>query len=59
MNKFTIVYSECFTIGSHRSCMVMYDRVETDNLSKLIIDGKYDGNVHFIFEGWPKLEGEK
>ena len=58
MKKYTIVYSEYWGRGSQRHSVVRSDRIETDNLSGLIATEKYDCNTHFIFEGWPKQEGE-
>ena len=60
MKKYTIVYGEWFNIGSQRHSLVKYERVETDDLANLIkTEERFDCNTHFIFEGWPKLEGEK
>ena len=59
MKKYTIVYGEWFSRGSHRGSITTYERVETNNLAELLKQDKYDGNVWFVFEGWPKEEGEK
>lgn len=57
--KYTIVYGDWFSRGSVRCSITKYDRVETDNLSKLIKeDTKYSGNVWFIFDGWCKESHE-
>ena len=56
--KYTIIYGVSGQCGSHSYSTVHMDRVETDDLSKLVDDDKYGGNLHYIFEGWPKLEGE-
>ena len=58
MKKYTIVYGIWGQCGSHRYSCTRFDYVETDNLKKFIQQEKYDANVWFIFEGWPKLEGE-
>jgi hypothetical protein len=55
--KYTIGYIECRQIVGHRS-IVKYDRVETDNLKELLESYKHSTNTSFIFEGWPKVEGE-
>jgi hypothetical protein len=57
MEKFTIVYSR--PVGNN-CCAVEIDRVEIkrEDLRKLIDSDKYNGFTHFIFEGWPQLEGE-
>jgi hypothetical protein len=59
MKKYTIVYSYVTRRGTTSFTAVEKDRIETDDLAKLIATEKYDGCVNFIFEGWPKLEGEK
>ena len=51
MKQYTIVYS----IG--RDSAVQYDRVETEDLSALLKED-YNCNCWFVFEGWPKEEGE-
>ena len=56
--KYTIVYSEIIRRGTMTSTTVKCDRVETNNLVELI-KKQYDGVVNFIFESWPKLEGEE
>ena len=59
MKKYTIIYSVFSQYGSHTNSITRYNRVETDNLTKLLEDDKYSANVWFVFEGWPKLEGEE
>jgi hypothetical protein len=56
VKRYTIVYSE--PVGNHvyKTC---YDRVETDDLSSLLKNEKYDAYVHFVFDGWPAEEGER
>ena len=54
--KYTIIYS--VYVGNNCYLQQM-DRVETRNLDSLIRQDKYMGGMHFIFEGWPKLEGEE
>lgn len=57
--KYTIIYSETFHIGSHTCSVTKYARVDTDDLPALLNEDKYKGGLWFVFEGWPKLEGEK
>lgn len=57
MKKYTIVFAENQMIGHATNSITRYDRVETNCLGKLLSD-KYDGSAWFIFEGWPKVEGE-
>lgn len=59
MKKYTIVYAVFFNVGSHRHSTTRFDRVETDNLSALLEQDKYNANTWLVFEGWPKLEGEQ
>ena len=54
MKKYTIVYGEWWNVGTHRASRTAYDHVETDNLKKLLFDDKYEGNVWFVFDGWPE-----
>lgn len=56
--KYTIIYSEHVGPANHRNSVVRLDRVETENLEELIKVSKYNGCSHYIFEGWPALEGE-
>jgi hypothetical protein len=56
--EYTIVYSVPVLIGSHTVYKVEYNRVKTNDLKALLSSEQYDGNVHFVFEGHPKLEGE-
>lgn len=57
--KYTVVYSEWHHRGSMRGSMTRFDRVKTEDLAMLLKDEKYDGNVWFVFEGWPLQEGEE
>lgn len=59
MNKYTIIYLCPVGIGNMQSTIVKSDRVETDDLKKLINSDKYNGYTSMIFEGWPRQEGEK
>lgn len=52
MRKYSIVYGEWFNIGSYRHSIVKLDFVETDNLAELILQEKYNNNIHFVLEGW-------
>lgn len=56
--KYTIIYSEVIRRASMHSTCVKFDRVETDNIAELIQNDKYQGNVDFVFEGWPRQEDE-
>ena len=58
MKKYTIVYADTKMIGSHMNSITKFDRVETDDLAKLL-EEEYDGAIWFVFEGWPKQEGEE
>ena len=57
MKKYTIIFSESWMTGSHRNSVTRFDRVETDDLRRLL-KKEYVGNAWFVFEGWPRLEGE-
>lgn len=56
--KYTIIYSDYVGHFNHRIGMVQYIRVATDNLSELLEEEKFVDNIYYIFNGWPKLEGE-
>jgi hypothetical protein len=58
MKKYTIIYSVRVGWRNMHCMSVERDRVETNDLKSLIDSPKYEGHVHFIFEGWPTLEGE-
>lgn len=49
MEKYTIIYVESGT---------KFARVETDDLRTLLNTDDRFANAVFIFEGWPKREGE-
>jgi hypothetical protein len=51
MKKYTIVYGEWFNRGSMRSSLVRFDHVETDNLTELVKQEKYERNIWYIFDG--------
>ena len=58
LRKYTIVYSH--TGGSiNRWAVTKFDRVQTTDLKALLASEKYDAYTWFVFEGWPKQEGEK
>lgn len=57
--KYTIVYSECGNRGSVRFAITKFDRVLTNDLKAVLASEKYDAYTWFVFEGWPKQEGEK
>jgi hypothetical protein len=57
--KYTVVYGEWYSRGSMRGSVTKFDRVETEDLAMLLKNEKYDGNVWFVFEGWPLQEGEE
>lgn len=59
MKKYTIIYSEVGQCGSHSYSIIKFDRIETDNLAELLKQEKYISNTWFVFEGWPKQEGEE
>lgn len=58
MKQYTIIYSVPVGRANTRASVVKSDRVETTNLRDLLSQDKYYGYVHFVFEGWPILEGE-
>jgi hypothetical protein len=58
MKRYTIIYAHTGQCGSHAFSIPRMDRVETTNLKDLLSQDKYYGYVHFVFEGWPVLEGE-
>jgi hypothetical protein len=58
MKRYTIIFGVPVGRGNMHATAIKFDRVETNNLKSLIEQDKYCGNVAFIFEGWPILEGE-
>lgn len=48
--KYTIIYSDAFTTGSHINRLIRKVYVETADIAKLLND-KYP-NVEFCFDGW-------
>lgn len=59
--KYTVIYSEYSVRGSHTISFVRHAYIETngDTLSTAIERyGIEMSQVHFILEGWLKLEGE-
>jgi hypothetical protein len=52
MKKYTIIYGEWWNSGSHRHSTTKYDKVETDDLKKLLDTDKYSANIWFVFDGW-------
>lgn len=55
--KYTIIHVRPIGWGVNRLNSVLVARVETDDLKNLLKEKGYD--VQFVFEGWPKLEGEQ
>ena len=58
MKLYTIIYGFSGQTGSHSYMIPRMDRVQTTDLKDLLSADKYYGNVFFVFEGWPELEGE-
>ena len=52
--KYTIVYIACREGRFADYPFIRTDRVETDDLDKLIAD-KYPETTLTVFEGWPRL----
>lgn len=50
MKKYTIIYTEAKRIGSHTVVFVRCDRVETDDITKLL---REYNDVCYVFEGHP------
>ena len=60
--KYTVIYSNYRTVGSHLISIVNYHRIETKGDTLQIAIQRYGiemSQVHFIFEGWPTIEGER
>ncbi len=58
MKDYTIIYTESHLCGSHQNTITCMKRVRTNNLKKLV--GLYGcGQIVYIFEGHPKVEGEE
>lgn len=60
--KYTVVWSDFFQVGSHRSSIVRICRLYKAN-SESWEDalGRYGlefSQVNYLFEGWPKQDGE-
>ena len=58
MKLYTIIYGVSCQRGSHSFMVPHIVRVQTTDLKDLLSQEKYYGNVFFVFEGWPELEGE-
>ena len=52
MKKYTIIYVQ--VKHSMRTTTVHSDKIESDDVAKLIEAEKYKGNVCFIYDGWPE-----
>lgn len=58
--KFTVIYIDCQTVGSHRHTMVKYKRVTLNNgesIVEMLQRENLDYSVQYIFEGWVKEFG--
>lgn len=55
MNKYTIIYG----LPHGHMQTIHFERIETNDISKFFADYKHKDTTHFVFEGWPKQEGEK
>ena len=58
MKKYTIIYSEVIRRGNMHATVVKMERVETNDIANFIKGPPWDGNVAYIFIGWPEQEGE-
>lgn len=60
--RYTVIYSEFFTRGSHTHSLVRYLRivVPAEEAIAMVLSA-YNvemSQVQFIFEGWPKQQGD-
>lgn len=60
--RYTVVYSDFFSRGSHTHSLVKILRIDAPSAEAVgMVLGGYGvemSQVNYIFEGWPKLEGE-
>jgi hypothetical protein len=62
MKKYTVIYNHRWQSGSHWHSLTKMARVELDSNKAIlpqisqIIDSD---DICFLFEGWPKMEGEE
>ena len=64
LNKFTAIYTERWMSGSHQNILVRTKRFSQDPDTQTVMAAALeDGGVEpdtivYLFEGWPKLQGE-
>lgn len=58
MKKYTLIYGSPIGRGTMHVMRIGLDRVETEDIAALLKNEKYNGNVYYVFEGHPKMEGE-
>jgi hypothetical protein len=60
--KYTVIYNERWQSGSHWHCLTKMKRIEIEfndsNLFQKISNEVGSEDICFIFEGWPKMQGE-
>ena len=59
--KYTVIYVESKMIGSHMNSLTKFERIEcreNESLKEALVRLDLTNFAVFIFEGWPKLEGE-
>ncbi len=57
MKKYTLVFMESFSRGSHFHNIVGIQRIATNDIRKVIETENLD--VQYVFEGHSKIEGEE
>lgn len=61
MHRYTVIYNVRWQTGSHWHTLTKVKRVEVETNEKLIeqiIEKVGSPDIQFIFEGWPKMQGE-
>lgn len=59
--KFTAVYNDRWMSGSHMHALTKFKRVELkseESVDEMLKREEISGIVEYLFEGWPKLQGE-
>ena len=61
VQKFTVIYSNYFMSGSHQHSIVSFLRIQCASNEISTTLAQYDvdpSRVHFVFDGWSKMDGE-
>lgn len=61
MHRYTVIYNIRYNKGSHSYVNIKVKRIEVESNEKLveqIIEKVGSPDIQYIFEGWPKMQGE-